>query len=61
VTFSVRGDGQLLWQSRPVSAQADAQRCEVSVTGVEVLTIEVECPGHPRRAHAVWIEPYVER
>jgi serine/threonine protein kinase len=61
VTFSVYGDGQLLWKSRPVSSQADAQRCAVSVAGVDVLTIEVDCPGPPRDAHAVWIEPHVER
>jgi hypothetical protein len=61
VTFSVYGDGRLLWKSRPVSSQADAERCTVSVAGVDVPTIEVDCPGPPRDAHAVWLEPFVER
>jgi tRNA A-37 threonylcarbamoyl transferase component Bud32 len=59
LTFSVHADGQLLWQSDEVQSQADTQRCRVSVKGVEVLTIEVHCPGEPRGAHAVWIEPSV--
>jgi hypothetical protein len=61
VTFSVFGDGHLLWKSRPVSSQADADHCKVSVKGVDQLTIEVDCPGFPGRAHAVWIDPYVAR
>jgi hypothetical protein len=59
VTFAVYGDGRLLWKSREVRDQEDAQACTVPVEGVEVLTIEVTCPGDPRNAHAVWIEPRV--
>jgi serine/threonine protein kinase len=61
VTFSVFGDGRLLWKSRPVSSQEDADQCKVSVAGVDLLTIEVNCPGFPGGAHAVWIEPFVAR
>ena len=57
LTFSVFGDGRLLWQSSPVRRQADVNRCEVSVMGVDLLTIQVDCPGPPFGAHAVWIEP----
>ncbi len=59
LTFSVFGDGRLLWRSRPVQSQADAERCAISVTGVDVLRLQVDCPGPPRGAHAVWVEPYV--
>jgi hypothetical protein len=61
LTFSVLGDGHLLWRSHPIRRQADAERCVVSVKGVDVVTIEVNCPGDPRGAHAVWIEPEVAR
>ena len=57
LTFSVLGDGRLLWQSHPVRRQADADHCSVSVKGVDMLTIRVSCPGSPRGAHAVWVEP----
>jgi serine/threonine protein kinase len=58
-TFFVYGDGRLLWKSRPVSSQADAQPCLVSVEGVDILRIVVVCPGPPHGAHAVWIDPRV--
>ncbi|MCI0461588.1 MAG: protein kinase [Gemmataceae bacterium] len=60
-TFWVYGDGRLLWKSAPLSTQEDAQSCAVSVKGVDVLTIAVSCPGEPRGAHAVWVDPYVAR
>lgn len=59
VTFRVRGDGQLLWESRPVGSAEDAQRCDVDVAGIQVLSIEVECVGPPAGSHAVWIEPHL--
>ena len=58
-TFRVFGDDKSLWQSTPVSSQADSQVCTLRIDGVEVLRIEVVCPGPPRGAHAVWIEPQV--
>jgi len=61
VTFVVHGDGRLLWKSRPVGTPADLQTCTVSVEGVDRLKIEVACPGDPRGAHAVWVEPSVAR
>jgi hypothetical protein len=61
MTFSVLGDGKLLWKSRPVRSPDDSQLCDVRVDGVAVLTIEVDCPGEPRHAHAVWVEPHVVR
>jgi tRNA A-37 threonylcarbamoyl transferase component Bud32 len=60
-TFTVRGDGRVLWRSRPVSTQADTQACAVSVQGVDELTLEVTAAGDPRGAHAVWVEPHAAR
>jgi eukaryotic-like serine/threonine-protein kinase len=59
-TFWVYGDGKVLWKSpRPVTTQADTQKCVVSVEDVEVLQLAVTCPGQPFGAHAVWIEPFL--
>jgi hypothetical protein len=61
VTFAVYGDGRLLWESKPFSSQRDAQPCEVSVQGVDRLKLEVRAAGDAHGAHAVWVEPYLER
>jgi tRNA A-37 threonylcarbamoyl transferase component Bud32 len=61
LTYTVRGDNQILWKSRPLRSQADAQKFNVSVKGVETLTIEVDCPGHPHGAFAVWVEPQLTK
>jgi serine/threonine protein kinase len=60
-TFLVYGDGKLLWNSRPVVSQEDTQTEAIGVRGVETITLEVRCPGEPRGAHMVWIEPYLEK
>ena len=59
LTFTVLGDGQSLWRSTAVVSRADRQSCTVSLKDVQVLTIQVECPGPPRGAHAVWVDPCV--
>ena len=62
IWFSALPHGASTW-THPVqvSTQADAQTCSIPVKGVAVLTIEVNCPGHPRGAHAVWVEPHVAK
>jgi hypothetical protein len=60
MTFAVYGDGERLWQSKPVESQDDTQRLEVSVQGVNVLKIELSCPpGDVRGNHGAWIEPFL--
>jgi hypothetical protein len=59
--FAVYGDGEKLWESAPVQFQGEPQKCDVAIEGVNLLTIEVRCPGSPRGAHAVWIEPMLVR
>jgi hypothetical protein len=60
-TFEVYADGRLVWRSKPVRSQADFDKCEVSVKGVQLLRIAVTCAGPPRGAHAVWLEPTLIR
>jgi hypothetical protein len=63
MTFSVYGDGRLLWRSSPVVTRAETQSCSVSVKGVDVLELTVTTnPGGPdsvRGAHGVWLDPTV--
>jgi eukaryotic-like serine/threonine-protein kinase len=65
LTFSVFGDGRLLWRSSPVTTRADTQSCQVSVKDVDVLELKVtNSPGDPRSvggAHGVWTEPNVTK
>ena len=58
--FAVYGDGKLLWRSTPVTSQQDTQSCKnLSVQGVDKLTLQVSGFGDARGTHAVWIEPSV--
>jgi serine/threonine protein kinase len=62
MTFSVHGDGKLLWKSKPVLTQNDSQRLDISVAGIDVFKIEVTHPLAPGRgAHGVWIEPFLAK
>lgn len=59
LTFLVLGDGQVLWQSKPVRTTSDVQSCTVNVQGVKELTVRVACPGEQVAACSVWLDPYV--
>ncbi|MBX7105663.1 MAG: protein kinase [Gemmataceae bacterium] len=59
LVFAVYGDGRLLWRSRPIQNRPDRDRCDVNVNGVAILTLELQCPGPARGAHAAWIEPHL--
>jgi hypothetical protein len=61
VTFIVNGDGKELWRSSPVKKWKSIQNCRISVRGVRVLELRVECPGDYMMAHAVWIDPVVSK
>jgi hypothetical protein len=60
ITFSVLGDGRVLWESAPVDTAGVVQECSVDVSGVDVLELRVGCPGSNVNAQAVWLEPRVE-
>jgi hypothetical protein len=59
LTFQVWGDGKLLWKSEPVDKAGFVQECSVSVAGVEVLDLRIQCPGECTNASGVWVEPRV--
>lgn len=57
LTFAVQGDGKELWRSRPAQKCGEIQPLSVDVSGVNRLTLIVECKGAHGHAHAVWVEP----
>jgi hypothetical protein len=59
-TFVVLGDGVCLWASSPLQNGA-TQTCRISVEGVDVMELQVHCPGHFGNVRAVWLEPHVLR
>jgi hypothetical protein len=59
LTFTVLGDGKVLWRSRPLQNRGDMQTCSVPVSGVEQLQLTVQCPGPAQSANAVWVDPYL--
>jgi len=59
--FVVKGDGQVLWESRPVRTKNDEQYFAIDLTGVRRLELEVRCPGNHDNAHAVWCDPKLLR
>jgi hypothetical protein len=57
MTFTVYGDGEVLWRSDPVWTRRETQECDISVQGVDKLTLEVSASAKAHGAHGVWIEP----
>ena len=57
VSLRVFGDGKLLWSSRPMQQSNEIQDCNVRVSGVHMLQLEVFCKGGNANADAVWINP----
>jgi len=55
--FRIVGDGTLLWQSRSLQKEGDAEVFRVNVSGVKKLELFVDCPGDERSAHAMWVNP----
>jgi hypothetical protein len=60
MTFTILGDGTVLWRSKPVASRKDAQPFQVSVKGVQKLRLEVGCSGGIKAAHGLWFEPTLE-
>ncbi len=57
ISFRVLGDGKLLWNSRPMQQANEIQECNVKVSGVHMLQLEVFCKGSNVNANAAWINP----
>lgn len=57
VEFSLFGDGKELWKSKVLKKADGAIRVNVSVKGVQRITLKVKRPeGESGRAHADWVE-----
>lgn len=61
LTFKVYGDDKLLWQSKPIKVKRTGEDCAVDITGVKILKLVVDCPGHFRYGCSAWINPMVLR
>jgi hypothetical protein len=59
--FRVYGDGKQLWTSRPLRASSEFQECNVRITGVQTLKLEVVCTGQLTGTHAVWVAPMLTK
>jgi hypothetical protein len=57
-TFTVLGDGKVLWKSKDLShTTTRSQECSVDVSGVNVLELRVQVVNGSDGVHAVWVEP----
>lgn len=55
----VADENTMLWQSNPLKKKGDHQPCVVSVKGVNVLSLKIDCQGPDNWALGAWIEPQV--
>ena len=61
VIFKVRGDGRDLWVSKPMNTSRAPQEVQVDISGVVKLELEIQTGDSDSFAHAVWVEPRVEK
>jgi hypothetical protein len=62
VRFTILCDGNRVWASGPVTRGSGPESFAVNLSGVRVLTLETELAGGRHiHAHAVWIEPVLEK
>jgi len=58
VVFSISGDGKRLWRSEVIYGNRKmAETAEVSIDGVEQLTLHVDARGSTAYDHANWVNP----
>jgi hypothetical protein len=57
-TFKVLGDGVYLWGSNPMQ-KGVIEDCRISVEDVDVLELQVQCPGGNGNVRAVWLDPQI--
>ncbi len=58
-TFAVLGDGQLLWVSPPLQRPGATHACRLSVQNVDVMELQIHCPGSNSHVRGVWLEPHI--
>jgi serine/threonine-protein kinase len=62
VTFTVLGDGKVLWQSKQIASHDDyPQEGSCSVANVDVLELQVTCTSSNNGVWPVWIDPSLSR
>lgn len=61
VTFELRGDGRLLWASRPIRRSGESQEVNVSVGNFKSLQLQVNCTGESGGCWATWINPMLKK
>jgi hypothetical protein len=57
VTFSILGDGKLLWESQMMLYRHEPEECSVDVHAVDELELRVEVKGFGNGSPAIWLEP----
>jgi hypothetical protein len=57
-TYVVLGDGVCLWAANPLQI-GEMKTCRVNVEGVDVLELQVHCPGGHSNVRAVWVDPQI--
>jgi formylglycine-generating enzyme required for sulfatase activity len=60
ITFIVRGDGRLLWKSRPLQKVQDSAKCTISVSGVTLLELRTQTTKIDF-AWATWVGPRLRK
>ena len=60
LTFTVLGDGKILWQNKNIG-KGKCASVEVALNNVGLLELRVECPDVNERAYAVWVDPVLSR
>lgn len=61
VTFTVVGDGRVLWTPPAIATKRRRAECSVDIHGIKQLELVASAAGSHYFAHAVWLEPRVER
>ncbi|ETW08019.1 hypothetical protein, variant 1 [Aphanomyces invadans] len=57
VVFSLVGDAQVLWKSKPVTNSSHVESFSVPIANVRMLEFRVSCSGSNHGAHAIWVDP----
>jgi hypothetical protein len=62
VVFAVWGDSKKLWESGEFTKATTSVAFDIDITGVKVLVLETRMKsGHHHAAHAIWLDPWLER
>jgi serine/threonine protein kinase len=61
VVFQVLGDGRVHWSSERLNQRGKTLDVDVDVSGVDVLELRTSVDGKHIGAHAVWLEPRVQK